>query len=118
VDASRSDQIRALYKAALERPASERSAFVADSSAGDASLRESVEFLLSQSDATGVRADPGSPPPPSQPDLPNGTAIGSYRIEAVLGRGGMGTVYRAIDTKLHRSVAIRRAGAPALPAGS
>jgi eukaryotic-like serine/threonine-protein kinase len=107
VDAARSDQIRALYKAALEMPASERSAFVAERSAGDASLRESVEFLLSQSDATGVRVDAAAPPPLSQPDLPNGTAIGSYRIESVLGRGGMGTVYRAIDTKLHRSVAIK-----------
>src|SRR5215467_10969538 len=109
MDVARSDQIRALYKAALERPADERSAYVAERSAGDASLRESVEFLLSQSDATGVRADiaVGAPPPPSQPDLPNGTAVGSYRIESVLGRGGMGTVYRAIDTKLHRSVAIK-----------
>jgi Tol biopolymer transport system component len=107
MDAARSDQIRALYKAALERPADERSAFVAERSAGDASLRESVEFLLSQSDATGVRGGLGGAPPPSQPDLPSGTAIGSYRIESVLGRGGMGTVYRAIDTKLHRSVAIK-----------
>ena len=108
MDAARSDQIRALYKAALERPADERSAFVAERSAGDASLRESVEFLLSQSDATGVRvASGGATPSPSQPDLPNGTAVGSYRIESVLGRGGMGTVYRAIDTKLHRSVAIK-----------
>jgi Tol biopolymer transport system component len=107
MDAARSEQIRELYKAALERPASERGAFVAERSTGDASLRESVEFLLSQSDATGVRADGGAPPPPSQPDLPNGTAVGSYRIEAVLGRGGMGTVYQAIDTKLHRSVAIK-----------
>jgi Tol biopolymer transport system component len=106
VDAARSDQIRELYKAALERPLSERSAFVAERSAGDASLRESVEFLLSQSDATGVREAPG-PPPPAQPDLPSGTAVGSYRIDAVIGRGGMGTVYRAIDTKLHRSVAIK-----------
>jgi len=106
VDAARSEQIRDLYKAALEQPPGERSAFVAERSAGDTSLRESVEFLLSQQDATGVRGTVG-PPPPTQPDLPDGTAIGSYRIESVLGRGGMGTVYRAIDTKLHRSVAIK-----------
>src|SRR2546427_11508715 len=36
-----------------------------------------------------------------------GTQLGPYRIEAALGAGGMGVVYRALDTKLNRPVAIK-----------
>src|SRR6202451_1416762 len=44
---------------------------------------------------------------PSRKGLAPGTLIGAYCIEAPLGQGGMGTVYRALDTKLNRPVAIK-----------
>src|SRR5262245_31975729 len=36
-----------------------------------------------------------------------GTKLGSYQITALIGKGGMGEVYRARDTKLKRDVAIK-----------
>ncbi|RMG10366.1 MAG: serine/threonine protein kinase [Planctomycetota bacterium] len=42
-----------------------------------------------------------------QPELPAGTELGSFRIEDVLGKGGMGVVYRAHDLALDRPVALK-----------
>jgi len=39
--------------------------------------------------------------------LPAGTSVGHYEIVAAIGHGGMGEVYRARDTRLHRDVAIK-----------
>ena len=36
-----------------------------------------------------------------------GTSLGTYRIERPLGRGGMGAVFLAYDTTLHRPVALK-----------
>jgi eukaryotic-like serine/threonine-protein kinase len=41
------------------------------------------------------------------PRLPSGQRFGAYLVEACVGEGGMGAVYRATDTKLGRRVALK-----------
>jgi serine/threonine protein kinase/Tol biopolymer transport system component len=70
---------------------------------GRPELRREVESLLVAYEQAGAFLDL---PVPDHASL-IGQSLGPYRIEALIGRGGMGVVYRALDTKLERPVAVK-----------
>ena len=105
-------QIERLYHAALERPVTERAAYLGEQCAGDDTLCREVESLLRNVEPDGflerrameVAAEVYASP--TVPDL-TGRKLGRYDVISRLGRGGMGEVYRARDTRLKRDVAIK-----------
>jgi serine/threonine protein kinase len=60
-----------------------------------------------QADKTDQPEQPDQPGQPGQSDDAYPASIGPYSIEGVLGKGGMGTVYKGLDESLHRHVAIK-----------
>src|SRR5437763_5463146 len=98
-------RIAAGYHEACTRPWGERTAFLIDSCRDDDSLRREVESLLNES-----VSDDGFINPPVAVHLASevapaamiGHTLGGYHLQALLGAGGMGEVYRACDTKLGR----------------
>lgn len=105
--------INRLFQEALDHSTSERSAFLDEACAGDEDSRSEVQSLISF-DAKAreflevpalERAAGWFALDPEESLV--GRQIGSYKIEARLGAGGMGEVYLAEDTKLDRKVAIK-----------
>jgi eukaryotic-like serine/threonine-protein kinase len=103
---SRWRQVTDIFHRALEHDAASRDAFLAGACAADPSLRADVDALLAAHEQAGSFGD--TPLVTSiMRQLAAGTQVGPYRIDALIGAGGMGEVYRARDTRLHRDVALK-----------
>jgi serine/threonine protein kinase/Tol biopolymer transport system component len=105
-------QITELFHAALERDARDRAAFLAEACAGDDGVRREVESMLAQPASSGGFLDgPAFDGAPTLDGMEGpvltGRPFGLYQMQARIGAGGMGEVYRARDTKLGRDVAIK-----------
>ena len=95
-----------LFHAAVARDPNARAAFLDDACRQDPSLRRSVESLLEAHDEASARGGTAALLP-LEPSLQPGTMVGPYRVEALIDVGGMGEVYRAIDTQLQRPAALK-----------
>ena len=101
-----------LFHSALERDGAERAAFLREACRGDEALRREVERLIAAHERDGSFIDSPAYADTAllidnQPVLTAGQRLGPYEVISHIGRGGMGEVYLAEDTRLGRRVALK-----------
>jgi len=114
------DKLKEFFHTALALPPSDRAAYLDRACNGDTFLRQSVEALLRSHEEPGFVDEPAYAAAanlivdseqleryPEAAAIHAGRSIGRYRINSLLGEGGMGRVYLAEDTKLRRNVSLK-----------
>jgi eukaryotic-like serine/threonine-protein kinase len=110
-------KISELFEAALQLPVPERAAFLEHACAGDDETHQRLKAMLAADaqedllmDRPAYQALSAHLPTMIGPDESqsfSGEVIGDYQLTRELGRGGMGTVYLAYDTRLDRPAALK-----------
>jgi serine/threonine-protein kinase len=106
--------VKAILAEAVDRPPSDRLAFVDRACSGDVELRAEVLGFLQREDEAARLLESGRwAGDDLDPDRPEesatGTLVGPYRLVREIGHGGMGTVYLAerADDEFRRTVAVK-----------